>query len=334
MGFLDTLDTGPSIPTTTPPAHAEPQRMEVWERVTEKMEEEQPHRFMTRRKRRRLEAEEERKRDIAAITMRWTTPQTIVVHNPRGNTGKTTASILLSAAFGALGGQSVILLDANPRGNCAQRLEAPPQFRFNDILDAAPSLRTSDAIARIPAFATHQPEGRFDAIPGMNTEFVEHDGDTEIGRATITSDEFNLVWETLMRIYPLMVVDTGNNFDAPTISALDKATALVIPVSWHKDNLDPAIKLLRDLDTDHRFRDLGAKAVVVNMERIAEGIDQKRADLYGTAFEESGHTVVTIPCDPEIGARDKITWSRLMPDTQDGALKLAAAVSHRLGTGR
>jgi cellulose biosynthesis protein BcsQ len=280
-----------------------------------------------------MEEEAARQRKIQAVAARWSSCKTVTVHNGRGQAGKTTAAILLAGAFGVFGNQSPVLLDANPRGNFAMRLEGPSATRLNRLLADVPYLRTANALSHIRWYAIYQTEAHFDAIPGMETEFIRAtDGTTRIGRPTITANDFGMIWETLMRVYPLMIVDTGNNLDEPTIAALKMSNVLVIPVSWHKDTLDPAISLLQDLDRDDRLRGLAAKAIIVNLDRIGDPVNTHLASLYQQAFTDSGHTVITIPQDPEIGARDHIHWSKLLPQTQNAALSLAAAVAHQLGS--
>ncbi|MDR2896296.1 MAG: hypothetical protein LBV30_06555 [Propionibacteriaceae bacterium] len=281
--------------------------------------------------RRRAAVEEAKRLDVAAVSTHWPQVKTVVVANTKGKAGKTPTAILTAAGFGVWGGTNPVLLDANPRGNLAARLETPPTVSLDDLLAAAPGLVDASQTATINSYTSYQPQGHFNAVTGSGFTTITDGEATLLGRATISAEDLWLAWSTLARIHPVITIDTGNNIDEPMKAALSVANALVVPLSWQQDYCDGAYTLLKDLDQIDALRPLIRSAIIINMNRREDPIPTRQAAAYRKIFTDMGLTVVDVPYDPHIGARGPICWNQLTVATRDAVLRLDAAIAHRFG---
>jgi cellulose biosynthesis protein BcsQ len=269
---------------------------------------------------------------VAALAWFGSADYTIMAANPKGGVGKTPLAILIAAAIARHSGSTPILIDNNPTGNLAKRLErSDHSLTMDDLIGWLGRTDASTATAAdVRSFLRFQPDGRFTALAARERPFKRlPDGTVELLEPTVTQAEFRAVWETVRRHHCPVVIDAGNNdADAPWRAALAVTDQLVVPVQWRKDACDAAVRLLGVMEETGHGR-LVDQAIVVNMTKPGPRPDKARARRYRAFFERAGLLVVDVPIDPVIAGDDAMAWSRLDPATREAGVRLCAEITRR-----
>lgn len=267
--------------------------------------------------------------DREAACQAFGRPVTIMVADPRGGSGKTTLSILLSGAFGTARGGGVIALENHElRGTMHLRTAAVHRnITMRDVL-ANDQLRLDTIRAGdLAGYVRHQTAGQYDVLVSA----------TRSDRA-IRRDEFLTVHTLLARFYQVIIVDTANNEDAENWqAAAEQADALVVPIKWRNDYSVPAIEMLEELENsgDPRLVDLVRNAVVVASHNFGD-VDQRCRAQLRPFFQQRTKALIEIAPDRHIAEGNVIRHDQLMPATRRQAERVAAevarAVSARIRT--
>lgn len=172
----------------------------------------------------------------ALIGRTWTKCHYVAVVNSKGGVGKTIGSVLLASVFGQGSGQGVCLVDNNPTGTLAKRLEVASR-------DAPTILTVADALAAgaepsgvwLTGFMQYQPQGRFSALVARDSPVSADsaDGQARLVQATLDSDTFDTIMTAAGQSFRIVVADGGNNdADEQQTGAMRWADCLVIATDW------------------------------------------------------------------------------------------------------
>lgn len=258
--------------------------------------------------------------DRAAVCAQWSGTKTVVVANPKGGSGKTPTTLGIAAAFGDLRGGSVIAWDNNETLGTLGIRSTPGSMATTAL----------DLLARLDRFE------HADVQRGDLNQFVRHQAarfdvlaSSEDGRrmAQIGDREFRRIHRVLARYYDLLVVDTGNNIQAPNfLAAADIADVLVIPVRWAEDVVLSAGRLIAQLQAIG-WGSLAAGAVVVVTGSPSPAVRPEQIRQWRTWFEENTAAVVQIPHDPLVAAGHAIDFYQLTAPARRAYVRTAAVVA-------
>ncbi|MDO5681450.1 MAG: hypothetical protein Q4G46_01305 [Propionibacteriaceae bacterium] len=257
-------------------------------------------------------------RDLSTVKTLFHRPVTVMVANPKGGSGKTPTSVLLSGAFGLNRGGGVVAWDNNElRGTMPDRTTSPHRRSVHDMLAKLEELRWSTSqFTDLAYFLNHQDTGNFYTL-----------GSAQHAGHVVTGQNFRQVHELFARYFQVIVVDTGNNEAAPNwAAAAAQADCLVVPTKWRKDSLIPAARMLESLqDTNPALLERTVIAATNGPQDSQQVVKDNGASWFG-----SSHPIVEIPTDPHIAEGGVIDFGRLHKNTRRAALRLAAEVSVRL----
>ncbi len=281
---------------------------------------------------------ERRSQLVSEVSQSWPTVKTVTVLNTKGDSGKTSVSIVLAWVLSVFRGGSVALLDNNPTGNMARRLSRPQTtpYTIQDLIDNLPRLEDPSARRNdVVTFMRYESGGPHALVarerPIRPSPDAKH---LEIGEPTISKSDFNRVWEQLAKHFSPIIVDCGNNdADPPTLAALEKTDQLVIPVKWDRPTCVAAQKVLATLEQTGRAK-LANDAILVATWGPGEAPNKGRQREYMEQFEKWGHEIYHLPTDGHIAAKTEIHWEGLHPKTQTAALEIAAAIARRFNKGQ
>ncbi|MFF0818386.1 MinD/ParA family protein [Rhodococcus sp. NPDC003318] len=259
-------------------------------------------------------------------TIQRTLPGTamVTVANTKGDAGKTSTLLTLSAIFGQHRGAGVVAWDASESGGtlgarAARTVEV--ERTVWDLLDNAARLVGPDAAAGdLAAFLRRQP---------TRDEVLAGDTDTSHDY-TLGWDECAAIAAVLRRHRDLMFVDTANNPQSPSWQwAVQNCDLLVVPLPMRSDMAGKAYDMLEGL-LKRGFEDVVRGAVVLLC--ATPGSSAALEDRIVTGFEELGvETFVRIPYEPTFSTGERIDLDRLTQESVEAWTNVAAIVADRLG---
>ncbi|SPT53478.1 Flp pilus assembly protein, ATPase CpaE [Actinomyces bovis] len=260
------------------------------------------------------------RQDIEAVAQHWAGPRTIAIVNGKGGSGKTPATVLLSATFARNGGAGVIAWDNNPtRGTLGWRtLQGSHNSSVEDLLPHVEHLLSPAAqAAELAAFVHHQPGDRFDVLRSRPELLAE--------AQSVGPQAFNSVHDVLRKYYRLVLIDSGNDESAPAWRAMiNKADAIVVPTTTRPEHAESARLLLDELaHTDTHCTHLAANALVIVSQ--ASKAEPGPNELVAT-FNNIARAAIGIPYDPMMSGRPLLLGS-LAPSTQRAWLQAGAALA-------
>ncbi|GAA3111430.1 MinD-like ATPase involved in chromosome partitioning or flagellar assembly [Kribbella aluminosa] len=260
-------------------------------------------------------------RAIAATAFRR--PVTIVIANPKGGSGKTPTTLLLSGALGQARGGGVVAWDNNElRGNMHLRThDTNSRSTVTDMLQAMPMLTQPDArLGDVAAYLRHQVSGQYDVLTSATTTYAQ-----------IEAKDFDLVHRLLSRFYKVLVIDTGNNEGSSNWrEAMKAADALVIPIKWKSLSCAAAVQMLEELDNQGPEAQRLIRRAVIAVSNGPGDVNRDVEKQLRPYFESRAAAVIDIPTDMHIAAEGPLDHSALQPATRRAALELAAKVSEQI----
>ncbi|RZU24409.1 MinD-like ATPase involved in chromosome partitioning or flagellar assembly [Kribbella rubisoli] len=250
-------------------------------------------------------------------------PVTIVVANPKGGSGKTPTTLLLSGALGQARGGGVVAWDNNElRGNMHLRThDTNSRSTVTDMLQAMPMLTQPDArLGDVAAYLRHQVSGQYDVLTSATTTYAQ-----------IEANDFDLIHRLLSRFYKVLVIDTGNNEGSSNWrEAMKAADALVIPIKWKSLSCAAAVQMLEELDNQGPEAQRLIRRAVIAVSNGPGDVNKEVEKQLRPYFESRAAAVVDIPTDMHIAAEGPLDHSALQPATRRAALDLAARVSEQV----
>ncbi|MFD3402209.1 chromosome partitioning protein [Kribbella sp. NPDC058693] len=250
-------------------------------------------------------------------------PVTIVVANPKGGSGKTPTTLLLSGALGQARGGGVVAWDNNElRGNMHLRThDTNSRSTVTDMLQAMPMLTQPDArLGDVAAYLRHQVSGQYDVLTSATTTYAQ-----------IEANDFDLIHRLLSRFYKVLVIDTGNNEGSSNWrEAMKAADALVIPIKWKSLSCAAAVQMLEELDNQGPEAQRLIRRAVIAVSNGPGDVNKEVEKQLRPYFESRAAAVIDIPTDMHIAAEGPMDHSALQPATRRAALELAARVSEQV----
>ncbi|MGO1545068.1 MAG: hypothetical protein ACTHXA_12105 [Gulosibacter sp.] len=250
--------------------------------------------------------------------------RTIVVVNPKGGAHKTTATLMIAAAFGTMRGGYTLAWDNNEtRGTLGWR--SRPGATTNtavDLLRELPHFEISGGatISDIDRFVRNQGDAKFDVLAS---------DDDAASAAIIDDDAFSRLHRVLSRFYRIMVIDTGNNMRASNWeAALDVADQLVI-VSTAREDTAASAAWLADGLRERGYGDLLGNAVTILSSPSAKEDPELTRKLH-SHFDQLTRAVVSVPYDQEFVGGGELNIPNLHPATREAWRHAAAVIAQGL----
>lgn len=269
------------------------------------------------------DTERSERRRLRAVSQHWAGPRTVAVVNGKGGSGKTPATILLSAVFARHGGAGVVALDNNPtRGTLGWRTQkGTHNASITDLLPQADRLLTAVArAAEMEAFVHHQVEDQYDVVRSRPEVLAEEQPTDTVS--------YNRVHEVLAKYYRLVFVDSGNDESSPAWRAMiASADAIVVPTITRPEHAESARLLLEELArADTHSAHLAENALVV-VSQASKG--EPSPDELVATFKDIAREAVGIPYDIAMAGRPLILDS-LAPATRRAWINAGAVLAAAL----
>ncbi|SJM71456.1 hypothetical protein [Gulosibacter sp. 10] len=262
--------------------------------------------------------------EMASIQKVFDGTRTIVVMNPKGGAHKTTATLMIAAAFGSLRGGYTLAWDNNEtRGTLGWR--SRPGTTANtavDLLRELPRFEISGGatISDIDRYVRNQGDAKFDVLAS---------DDDAASAAIIDDDAFSRLHRVLSRFYRIMVIDTGNNMRASNWeAALDVADQLVI-VSTAREDTAASAAWLADGLRERGYGDKLASAVTV-LSSPSSKEDPELTKKLHSHFHQLTRAVVSVPYDQEFVGGGELNIPNLRPETREAWRHAAATIARGL----
>ncbi|MEJ5869385.1 hypothetical protein WDV85_16765 [Pseudokineococcus sp. 5B2Z-1] len=254
-------------------------------------------------------------------------PRTVMVVNPKGGVGKTTTTLLLSAALGQARGGGVLAWDNNEtRGTMGLRsADAGHGGTVRTLLAAALELiSTAGRLGDLDAHVHHQAGVRFDVL---------RSDEDPTGAGVVDADDFAALHTLIQRFYRLVVIDTGNNIRSANWQAAAAQTdQLVITTTVREDSAASAAWMVDALAAGP-YAHLLERAVTVLSDpspRTPEDERKRLTDHFAAATGGDPARVVRVPFDRALSGGGVINHDALSSSTRTAWLCAAAAVVDQL----
>ena len=234
----------------------------------------------------------------------------VAVMQQKGGASKTTSTIGLGEALSRYRDDKVVAIDANPaNGNLASRVDEPSTGTWRSLIADPNLLAYSD----------------FRHYLGKDTSCGLEVLGSDIGDDVMTGIDLIRAWDTLSRMYPIGLIDCGNQMrDDLTAAILSRVDAVVVVSTTRFDGAVGAQDTLNWL-ISHGYPHLVRSAVMIisNVNKVTA--DKAVRNLHED-FERVCRAVHDIPFDPHLSDATAINFDRLAPATRRAFLEAAASV--------
>jgi chromosome partitioning protein len=210
--------------------------------------------------------------------------KTIAVCNQKGGTGKTTTSVNLSAALGALG-QRVLLVDMDPQGNATSGVG----INKNDLAVSVYDILLLKA--QISQAILKTQFSNLDIIPcNINLTGAE----IELVGALSRENRLKKAIDTVKANYDFIIIDSPPSLGLLTLNALVAAESLLIPIQCEFYALEGVSQLLNtvDLIKDGLNQNLQIEGVLMTMADFRTNLTNEVINEIKTHFQEKTYNTV------------------------------------------
>ncbi|WP_405165609.1 hypothetical protein OG203_11215 [Nocardia sp. NBC_01499] len=240
----------------------------------------------------------------------------VAVANPKGGSGVTPVTVVLSALFGRFRGGQVVAWDANEScGTLAARAAtcSGPETVWDVLAHARELCSANGDASALGRMLQRQP----------SLDEVLASDQTPGGSVNVGREECAAILAVLRRHRSMILIDTGNNERAPAFRwTVENATQLVVPVVNRRDVIVAALRLLDGIaDAGHEA--LAANAVIV----LADHDTRQRAEAAEALAGAGIGRVLGVPYDPMLAGGERIVVSRLSRPALRAWSQVAAAVA-------
>jgi pilus assembly protein CpaE len=172
----------------------------------------------------------------------------VAVYSPKGGVGTTTIATNIAVAAALKRPDRVVLVDMSLQfGGVASHLNLPPRQTLADIVRDETAMRESEIMK---TYAMRHSSGlHVIAAPGSPE-----------GAALVTPELLETVIKMLLEGYDSIVIDVGSNLDERTMTVLDAAETVVLPVYPEMTSLNAVASLL---DYFNEVGSIGGKSMFV-----------------------------------------------------------------------
>ncbi|WP_263987607.1 MULTISPECIES: MinD/ParA family ATP-binding protein [Mycolicibacterium] len=235
----------------------------------------------------------------------------IAVLQQKGGVSKTTTTLGIGAALAKYRSDKVAAMDANPAsGNLAKRINEPSTGTWRTLL-TDPNLHSYSDFRHHLGIDT---SSGLEALAG------------DPGDAVLTGRELVMAWQRMARVYPVVLLDCGNQMrDDITAAVLSMADAVVVASTTRYDGAEAAQQTLNWL-ISHGYPGLVREAVMV-ISNINKITPTKAVRNLHEGFERVVRAVHDIPYDPHLSDATAIDFNRLAPATRRAFIEAAASVA-------
>ncbi|MFI6998277.1 MinD/ParA family protein [Nocardia sp. NPDC050175] len=244
----------------------------------------------------------------------------VVVANPKGGSGVTPATVVLSALFGRLRGGQVVAWDANEScGTLGARAAtcSGPESVWDVLAHARELCSVNGDASALGRMLQRQPS--LDEILASDQ--------TPGGSINVGREECAAILAVLRRHRSMILIDSGNNERAPGFRwSIENATQLVVPVTDRRDVVVAALRLLDGI-ADAGHETLAANAIIVLAEH---GDTHQQTEVTDVLDRACAGRVVRVPYDPVLAGGERIVVSKLPRPTVRAWTHVAAAVADGL----
>jgi pilus assembly protein CpaE len=205
-----------------------------------------------------------RRASIAEKEKEVTTTRVIAVFSLRGGAGVSSLAVNTAVGLATLWQSPVVLLDlSTPVGACDLMLDTKPDYRLDTLVEQ--DFRDLDKDMIFDYLATHESGVRL--LGGISNP---------VQAELLKEGHISTVLEHLDGPFPYIVVDTAHNFLGPTLTVLERADVILMP-------LTPDINSVRVTMTALRvFEQLGfgkeRVLLVLNNPSANDGLDPRRIE--------------------------------------------------------
>jgi len=266
-----------------------------------------------------------------AVARQFTRTHFVTVMGAKGGPGKTTTAALVAAAFGMWSGERVALIDNNPTGSLAARLEKSRPGQAT-IIDVARDLDTVGEAASglwLQSYMTYQPSGKFSSLVARTTPVQRgRDGQARLVEATLPYTTFQTLMALARQVFRVVVLDGGNNdADSQHMGALSIADCVLLVTDWSGPACKAvAIQLatLRELGRD----DLISSAIVIGSGTPATKERKRNQKTLLAACANQNVPVMLVPRVPSL-SDGPVILAHQPSFVQKAVAELACAIADR-----
>ena len=174
--------------------------------------------------------------------------RTVAVYSPKGGVGTTTIATNIAVAAALKRPDRVVLVDMSLQfGGVASHLNLPPKQTLADVVRDETAMREPEIMK---TYAMRHASGlHVIAAPGSPE-----------GAELVTPELIETVIKMLLEGYDSVVIDTGSNLDERTMTVLDNAETVILPVYPEMTALNAVTALL---DYFNEVGSIGAKSMFV-----------------------------------------------------------------------
>ncbi len=232
---------------------------------------------------------------------------TIAVTNQKGGVGKTTCTVNLSAELGR-GGKKVLVIDADPQGNCSSGLghdrTGNPSSLYDILIDGKD----------VESVLTDTPWEGVSLVPAtINLAGAEVELSSAISRETRLKNALGAT-ETA---FDVAIIDCPPSLGLLTINALVAANRLLVPIQCEYYALEGVGQLARTVDLVRQYLNPGLTmdGIVLTM---FDGRTRLANDVVAEVRESFGEAVFEAVIPRNVNLSEAPSYGRPIGYYQDG----------------